>query len=425
MKCLSEEMLRVYHDEQMASGALTGGERAEMERHIANCAECRARLAEISVRAARVQGRLHSLQADASGAEVVAVDARAALARYQALHVEEGHAPMLAQESGHPRKDHPTEMLPAAKARWFAPRWRLAWAAGAVAASVLVSLAFPSGRSLAQRLLSTLRVERVQPIRLDTSSFDENRTLQQMLSQLIADKVVVIKDEKPQKAATLEAASAAAGFSVRVPSEMAVVPNFTVMGQHALKMTMDRTRMQEILDESGRPDLLLPATIDGDTISVQMRRGVHVEYGDCPQGAPHVAQGGEAGNSDTSQAGGGPQTFTCTLLMEAPSPEVKVPENLNLQQLAEIGLQVAGMSAVQAREFCQTVDWKSTLVLPIPPFVRSYQTVAVDGVQGTLMTSLNRRGPQSVLIWVKDGIIYWFASPEGASETIALANSLN
>ena len=65
-----------------------------------------------------------------------------------------------------------------------------------------------------------------------------------------------------------------------------------------------------------------------------------------------------------------------------------------------------------------------TLVLPIPPFVRSYQTVTVDGVQGTLMTSLNRRGPQSVLIWVKDGIIYCLATPDGASETLDLANSL-
>ena len=395
MNCPSEEMLRAYHDGELAGGELTGGQRAEMEGHVANCAECRARLAEISVIAARVQERLHALEADAAGAEGAATDAHAALARFRArVGDEEDRAPILA--------------------RLFAPRWRLAWAAGAVAAILLVSLAFPSGRSLAQRLLATLRVEKVQPIRLDTSSFDENRTLQQMLGQLIADKVEVIRDEKAQRAATLADASAAAGFAVRMPREMAVAANFTVVGRHALKMTMDRSRMQEILDESGRPDLLLPPTIDGETISVEIRRAVPGDSGECPRMGPNGVEGGQA-----------PQTFNCTLLVEAPSPEVRVPENLNLQQLAEIGLQVAGMSAVQAREFCQTVDWKSTLVLPIPPFVRSYQAVTVDGVQGTLMTSLNRRGPQSVLIWVRDGIIYWLASPEGSSETIALANSLD
>lgn len=392
MNCLSEEMLRAYHD-----GEVVGEARREMESHVAGCAECQARLAMISEMSARVQAQLGSLGDPAAAA--VPMDARAALARFKALHGdEEDRAPIWA--------------------RLFARRWRLAWAAGAVAAILLVSLAFPFGRSLAQRLLATLRVEKVQPIRFDTTSFDDNRTLQRMLGQLISDRVQVVTDEKSQKAATQTDASAAAGFAVRVPREMTAAPDFTVEGRHAFKMTIDRARMQEILDESGRPDLLLPAAMDGDTISVQIPRAVHVQYGECPRHADASdAEGGGATNT--------PQTFTCTLLMEAPSPVVSVPENLNLQQLAEIGLQLTGMSAVQAREFCQTVDWKSTLVLPIPPFVRSYQPVTVDGVQGTLMTSLNRRGPQSVLIWVKDGIIYGLAGPGGSSDTLAVANSLD
>src|SRR2546429_9868448 len=110
---------------------------------------------------------------------------------------------------------------------------------------------------------------------------------------------------------------------------------------------------------------------------------VRVQYGECPK---IVTEGeGQVGNS--------PQAFNCTILLEAPSPIVNVPADLNLEQLAETGLQLAGMSAVQAREFCQTVDWKSTLVLPITRFVRSYATVTVDGVHGTLMTPANRRGP--------------------------------
>src|SRR2546430_12775362 len=62
------------------------------------------------------------------------------------------------------------------------------------------------------------------------------------------------------------------------------------------------------------------------------------------------------------------------------------------------------MSATQARELCQTIDWKSTLVLPIPRFVGSYSPVEVNGAQGTLIKGSGRRGPDYVLIWVKNGI---------------------
>jgi hypothetical protein len=388
MNCPSENMLRAYHD-----GELSGAERGEVESHLSNCAQCREQLGQIAEMADRVQGRLHAL--DASNAEVTA-DAHVALARFQARHAGD---------------EERTGIL----ARLFARRWRFAWAAGAVAAILAVSLAFPSGRSLAQRILATLRVEKVQPIRLDTSSFDANRPLQQMLGQLISDKMVVVTDEKSQKAATLSNASQLAGISVRIPSGLTGDQQFVVQGKHAFQMTIDRARLQEILDEAGHPDLLLPATIDGETVSFQVPRGVQVQYGECP-GAAMVAEG---------QENKAPQAFDCTVLLEVPSPMVNVPADLNLQQLAEIGLQLAGMSAVQARKFCQTVDWKSTLVLPIPPFVRSYETVTVDGVQGTLMTSGNRRGPASVLVWVKDGIIYCLAGPGNSSDTIALANSLN
>jgi len=110
-------------------------------------------------------------------------------------------------------------------------------------------------------------------------------------------------------------------------------------------------------------------------------------------------------------------------LQEAPSPLVNLPSDLNIQQLAEIGFQLAGMSATQARELCQTIDWKSTLVLPIPRFVGSYSLVEVNGAQGTLIK--DSEGPGYVLIWVKDGIIYCLAGQGDSSKAVTLANSLD
>src|SRR5437879_2457519 len=161
-------MLRAYHD-----GELTGASRAEAEIHLSACDRCREQLERVSEMARRVQGRLKSLDTSDSG---MAVEPHDALARFQAQRGDdEEHTPILA--------------------RLFARRWRPAWAAGALGAIFLVSLAFPLGRGLAQRILATLRVERVQPVRFDTTSFDENRPLQRMLSQLISDKVVVITDD--------------------------------------------------------------------------------------------------------------------------------------------------------------------------------------------------------------------------------------
>ena len=111
-------------------------------------------------------------------------------------------------------------------------------------------------------------------------------------------------------------------------------------------------------------------------------------------------------------------------MIEVPSPTVNFPSDLDLQQIAEIGLQLGGMDAVQARRFCQSVDWKSTLVLPIPPSVQSYETVYVKGVRGTLLRFSRRELANYILIWVDGGIIYSLAGQGDPNSAVELAGSL-
>ncbi len=54
---------------------------------------------------------------------------------------------------------------------------------------------------------------------------------------------------------------------------------------------------------------------------------------------------------------------------------------------------MAGMTPSQAHDFLQTVDWKATLTMSVPRFLRSYEAVKVDGTQGTLLSMAGRRGP--------------------------------
>ena len=109
-------------------------------------------------------------------------------------------------------------------------------------------------------------------------------------------------------------------------------------------------------------------------------------------------------------------------MVQAPTPTVSVPPSLNIAQVAEAALEIAGMSPAEAHSFCQTVDWSSTLVVPVPANVSSYQKVSVDGVTGTLisMPSHNRYG----LLWVKNGIIYSLNGHGDPNQALNLAASL-
>ena len=83
------------------------------------------------------------------------------------------------------------------------------------------------------------------------------------------------------------------------------------------------------------------------------------------------------------------------------------------------------MSAEEAGSFTSTVDWTSTLVVPIPSNAATYEQVTVDGVTGTLVQRTTDASSRFALLWVRDGIIYAISGPGANSEqAIEMANSL-
>ncbi len=115
----------------------------------------------------------------------------------------------------------------------------------------------------------------------------------------------------------------------------------------------------------------------------------------------------------------------CVMFMQIPSPTVDTPPNVDLRQLAELGLEFTGMTADQAHSFSATVDWTTTLVVPIPRNGAVYQRVTVDGVQGYLIQRPMDDAPQYALIWVKNGIVYAIGGLGNDTATaLNMANSL-
>jgi hypothetical protein len=234
-----------------------------------------------------------------------------------------------------------------------------------------------------------------------------NSAVEKLLTKTIADQVVVtMKPADPQTVPNQDAATALAGFPVRLPATLGDPQEIRVHGEGAFHATLNRERMQDVLDQVGRSDIRIPASADGATIAVHVPKIVNAQFGNCARDAI---------------AG------TCVILVEASTPVISVPPDLNLAALAEAGLQIAGMSAAEAHAFCQTVDWSSTLVVPVPQGESNSRTVSVDGVTGTLIETAPRgkRPAGYHLLWIKNGIVYSLQGFGDAGQGLAAANSLS
>lgn len=294
----------------------------------------------------------------------------------------------------------------------------------AIVLILVVVLSVPSTRALAGKFLNLFRVQQVVVVPVDLTGMQQltgNSTLGKQVSDLISSSVT--SQQKPGIPVTVADSSKAslqAGFTVRVPQAM-TPSRISVVGAGAFTLKVDVIKAQALLNEAGRPDLVLPSSINGADVSVSIPASASVAYGTCPDPAAQ-----DSANGINSNGSAGRQYPDCVILAEIPTPSVSAPADLNIAQLAQIGLEFTGMTSEQAAAFTQTVDWTSTLVIPLPKNAAAYQQVSVDGVTGTLIQRPADDSPQYVLLWVRNGIIYAISSlGTNSQQAIQMANSLH
>src|SRR5581483_8213106 len=186
---------------------------------------------------------------------------------------------------------------------------RPVWAIAAAACLIALLFSFTPARLWAQQFLAMLRVRKIAVVPVDFSA------VARVLTKTIADQVVVtMKPGEPQTVPNQEAASEMAGFHVRLPATLGDPQQIRVHGEGAFHMTLNRERMQEVLDQVGRSDIQIPASADGATVAVHVPKVVNAQFGNCI---------------------GGAIAGTCVILVEAPTPMISVPPGLNLAALAE------------------------------------------------------------------------------------------
>jgi hypothetical protein len=381
--CASDGILRAKLD-----GELAGSDQLDLDAHLAGCARCRRRLEKLGERAGRVASMLSELAPERDAA----VDTDAAYTRLEA------------------RQEAAAEPRAPGLARWFPARLTPAW--GAVAALIVVGvLSTTPGRAAAQRLLGLFRVKSVVAIPVDRDFFADGSG--ELLGKLLSESIQHSGRPTEQAAADRTQASQLAGFTVRLPSIRQDAPNLTVIGDHRLEFTAEVARLQKLLEIAGRPDLQVPAALDGARIAIHLDKLVKSEYDGCPiRGFPLESQ-----EADWSR---------CLVVVQTPSPTVTTMPELDLSELAVVGLQLTGMTMEQARRFSETVDWTSTVAIAVPRNAASFENVAVNGVTGLLIQVHPRgqRPPGYSLIWVKDGMIHTISGFGNAAAAIPLAESM-
>ena len=390
---LTDGELRAFLD-----GEFAAPDQVSLQSHLDGCPRCRQRLQQLSERVAWVSGRMQGLEAGKAPALSPSGVARHRLRAYQN------------------RKEN-TPMLK----RIFSRPYRPAWVALGLVAVLALALAFPPARAIANSFLGLFRVQRFTVVQVDPGNLPEQLGSSSQLEALFADDVKVEESGEVQTAAEPADASQLAGFTVRLPENVQGQRSLKVFPSTHMSFAIDLSRVQAILDEIGRSDIRLPAELDGTTVTIDLKTTVTAMYGNCDAALEEARR--DAKNPAESQKV--PRLEDCVTLVQTSNPDVSAPPDLDMVQLGQAYLELLGMTPGEAAQFSQNTDWTSTLVIPIPRYGSSYETVSVDGVEGTfIQQDLEDHVRQYLLIWIKDGQLYALTGPGDVQAALEIANSI-
>ena len=275
----------------------------------------------------------------------------------------------------------------------------------AVAAGVGFALTLPAVRAKASSFLALFR--EVSFVAVPVSPGEVERINGLDLEHLIGDRVQVVEQNASVDVTSREQASRAAGFTVVLPTvlpEGTVQAAMSVGGRNVARITADTTRLKQVLDALGLSDVKVPDELDGETAMITV--------------LPMVLTGYEQGERKAS-------------FIQGPMPEVLMPAGVDLAQLGEIGLRVLGMPAGEARTFSESIDWRTTFLVPVPPMATRFRQALVGANRGIVIEGPLRdpetkveKGNWNLLLWSQGGRVYGIRSTMRLSDVMAMANSL-
>ena len=360
-------MLRAYLD-----GEVDGDRISALTEHVSTCSECQAELKVLTGYAASVRAGLD----------------------YLPQPVAAGVAP--AWSAMRLRLEQPAASAPTRWSPWRT--WSLA-AGGVAAIAAVIAFSVAPVRGWAENLLSIFRMEHIAVVELNPDAVNALENDQLMSRMISADVTQTEAPQKPQPVADAATASKLAGFKIHlIAGETPALLLFRT--PISAQMKLDRDRLQSILDEAGRSDVQIPRSADGAVIGMRVPAGIIAVYGNCGDASERLQR------KQRPASALHPEDASCVRLNEVPSPTVTAPQELDTAEIVRAALQFAGLSATEAANFTQTIDWTSTFVMPILRGQLSYEKVSVGGNDGVLLRPKNQQSGQFTLHWVDSGILY-------------------
>jgi hypothetical protein len=288
--------------------------------------------------------------------------------------------------------------------RWFA----------AAASIAVVGFAFtlPPVQAAAEAFLDLFRVQQFTGVAFDPERLRGLETSGLSPEAIFGAVEPLAPPPQPVSYATADDAGAAAGIRVRTP---AWVPNgYSSMGfmgssEMAARITINTAGLQAVLDTLGLPDVELPQGLDGQTATVRVPPVVTQTF----VNRDFVGRDGEVIERSVH-------------VIQARSPDVSFPAGVDLSKLAYAGLRVLGMSRDEAYRMSVTIDWRTTLIVPVPTKALAYRPINVAGNEGLLIEGLaaGERLPGGVLMWSAGGETFAVTGPISGEELLEIAQTL-
>ena len=263
---------------------------------------------------------------------------------------------------------------------------RRSWLAGLAAIVVIASLlALPPVRAAADNLLSVFRVQKVVFMPIDPDRVKQLRELNLNGKALFVGKPNVTDRSAPRTVATAGEAASAVGYAVAEPAQLpspALSSEFTVLSPGKMQFQVNLATTREALKLLDIRDVSIPEALGAQPIVVETK--------------PFVAAHYRGANYDLT-------------LNQGQSPNVTLPEGVNLATLGKVALRVLGMSPDQAEIASRQINWDTTLIFPFPADANNIRQVTVNGKAALLISGGPRSAERWQLYWQRGDRLYMLA----------------
>jgi hypothetical protein len=293
----------------------------------------------------------------------------------------------------------------AALRKWFA----------AAASIAVVGFAFtlPPVQAAAEAFLDLFRVRQFTGVQFDPERLEALGSSGISPEAIFGNVEPLTTPQEPVSYATAADAGAAAGIRVRTPAwtpQGFSLSQIMASSEHAARITINTAGLQAVLDTLGLADVELPEGLDGQTATLRVPPIVTQTY---VSSVPVVTRDGR--NIERS-----------VHVVQARSPDVSFPAGLDLSKLAYAGLRVLGMSREEAYRMSVTIDWRTTLIVPVPSKALAYRPINVAGNEGLLIEGVaaNEAWPGGVLMWSTGDETFAVAGAVSGEELLEIAQNL-